>query len=98
MTLHDFTKNPENITAYKKWVNTDIGILVCSVLQETFCRPNVPSAKDLNPSTAEFCLGKQAGAWEMLDALRGLESLGQDVPDLPEPTYGANMEDSEKER
>lgn len=97
MTLSEFLSNQNMVADYKKWIDTDIGIIVCSVLQETYCRPRRPDADKINGSTAEYCLGVQDGAWTMLDALRDLAGQGQNLPDMPDADYGASEESTTKE-
>lgn len=97
MTLYEFINNPELVAKYQKWIHEDIGIIVCSVLQETYCRPTLPDASSTNNDTTSICLGKQAGAWEILDALRDLNGQMAVEQEGPEATYGVNQVQKEGE-
>ena len=89
MNLIEFQKDPRLIEQYMTWIKSDIGILVCSVLQDTFCRPILPGqiGEHMNRSTSEFCLGENAGSWKMLDAICHLDNLAVQAEKQPTEIY-----------
>jgi len=90
MQLREFLEDEKLVSEYRKWIQADIGIIVCGVLKDAFCRPVLPGqvGEKVNRSTAELCLGENVGAWKMLQALQHLD--GQEAlraSDMIDETY-----------
>jgi len=90
MKLRDFMADEKLVSEYHSWISSDIGIVVCGVLKDTFCRPVLPGqvGEQVNRSTAELCLGENVGAWKMLEALQNLdENEALKAADMINETY-----------
>ena len=94
MTLETFLSNEKLMAEYNAWINSSIGILVCGVLQERFTRPILPSdvREPINEHTSSFCLGQNAGAWKMLDALKGIHKFATSKSDHIDEEYVAPID------
>ena len=89
MNLETFVSNEKLLAEYKVWIHSNIGVIVCGVLQEQFTRPVLPSniREPVNEHTASFCLGENAGAWKMFDALRRLDKFVSDRSEHVDEVY-----------
>ena len=101
MTISEFLSDKDRAAQYRKWIKSEIGIMVCSVLQEHFLRPILPGqiGQVLDDGSACFCLGENSGSWKLYDALRDLEQLKGETPEPADEVYSDSEqpEDSEVE-
>ena len=84
--LSDFVKDANRVAQYKSWISAPIGQEVLELLREHFLRPILPGAlgQVIHEASSSFCLGENAGAWKVYDALRNLPNL--EVQQSADPT------------
>ena len=100
MTIDEFLADKDRTLDYQKWIKSETGIMVCSVLSEHFLRPILPGAigQAINETSAAFCLGENSGSWKLYDALRDLAQQKQAAPSSIDESYNdPNDPDNERE-
>lgn len=94
MTYQEFISNKDLVAEYERWINQDIGIIVRSVLLETFCTPSLPREINLqtDAQSVAICLGSARGAREMLAHLSNLANRSVAADSVAKETYGVKPE------
>ena len=87
--LSDFSNNQALKNSYREWLELPLTQEVLAIIQENFLRPLLPTSVGMScdKHSASFCLGENAGAWKIFDAIQSLDNIQIPKAEQPAETY-----------
>ena len=96
MKIDEFMADKDLVVEYEKWIRSEIGIIVLSVLRETFLRPIQPGqvGQLIDQYTAAYCLGENSGAWKIVEAIESLGGFSVKSEETVDEDYGVTRKET----